>query len=188
VSVVPAVLLSGPPASGKTNLSHLVARQLRAAVIDQDVATGPLVSVVQQLVGVDDLDDERLAGLTREPRYRVVLDLAVDNLATGMPVVLVAPFTAERTDPAAWAATHGRLAAAGGAPLLVWLRLEPTEVLRRLRQRGATRDAAKLADEPAYLARLAATACRPPVVSHLGLDANLPPDTLAHAVLDAISA
>ena len=84
MSVLPAVLLSGPPASGKTNLSHLVARHLHAAVIDQDVATGPLVRVVQQLAGVDDLDDERLAGLTREPRYRVVLDLAVDNLATGM--------------------------------------------------------------------------------------------------------
>lgn len=187
MNVLPAVLLSGPPASGKTNLSHLVARQLRAAVIDQDVATGPLVSVVQQLVGVGDLDDERLAGLTREPRYRVVVDLAVDNLATGMPVVLVAPFTAERADPAAWAATHGRLAAAGGAPLLVWLRLEPTEVLRRVRERGASRDAAKLADEATYLARLA-TACQPPVVSHLALDANLPPDVLARAVLDAISA
>ena len=115
MSVLPAVLLSGPPASGKTNLSHLVARHLHAAVIDQDVATGPLVRVVQQLAGVDDLDDERLAGLTREPRYRVVLDLAVDNLASGMPVVLVAPFTAERTDPTAWAAAHGRLVAAGGS-------------------------------------------------------------------------
>ena len=87
--------------------------------------------------GVDDLDDPRLAGLTREPRYRVVLDLAIDNLAAGMPVVLVAPFTAERTDPAAWAAARDRLMAAGGTPLLVWLRLEPAEVLRRLRERDA---------------------------------------------------
>ena len=114
MSVLPAVLLSGPPASGKSTLSHLVARELRAAVIDQDVATAPLVSVVQRLVGADDLDDPRLAGLTREPRYRVVLDLAIDNLAAGMPVVLVAPFTAERVDPAAWAATRDRLTAAGG--------------------------------------------------------------------------
>ena len=182
MSVLPAVLLSGPPASGKTNLSHLVARQLRAAMIDQDVATGPLVCVVQQLAGVDDLDDERLAGLTREPRYRVVLDLAVVNLASGMPVVLVAPFTTERADPTAWGAAQGRLVAA------VWLRLEPTEVLRRLRERGATRDAAKLGDESAYLARLAVTACQPPVVSHLALDANLPLDALARAVLKAVSA
>jgi predicted kinase len=186
MSGIPTVLLSGAPASGKSTLSHLIARELRAAVIGQDIATGPLVSVVQQLVGVDDLDDPRLAGLTRGPRYQVVLDLAVDNLAAGMPVVLVAPFTAERADPAAWSATHDRLAAAGGAPLLVWLRLEPGEVLRRLRERGAARDAAKLVDEAAYLAGLATQACQPPVVPHLDLDATQPAATLARAVLDAI--
>jgi predicted kinase len=185
VSVLPAVLLSGPPASGKSTLSHLVARELRAAVIGQDVATGPLVSVVQQLVGIDDLDDERLAGLTRAPRYQVILDLAMDNLGAGMPVVLIAPFTAERADPAAWAATRDRLVAAGGAPLLVWLRLEPAEVLRRLRERDAPRDAAKLIDEASYLAKLA-TGCAPPEVPHLALDATRPPDVLTRAVLDAL--
>ena len=186
MSVLPAVLLSGPPASGKSTLSHVVARELRAAVIGQDVATGPLVRVVQRLIGVDDLDDPRLAALTREPRYRVVLDLAIDNLAAGVPVVLVAPFTAERTDPAAWAAVRDRLMAAGGTPMLVWLRLEPVEVLRRIRERDAPRDAAKLTDEAAYLARLA-TGCVPPDVPHLALDATLPPDVLARAVLDALS-
>ena len=185
MNVLPAVLLSGAPASGKSTLSHLVAQALRAAVIDQDVVTGPLVDVVARLAGVDDLDDPRLAGLTRVPRYRVVLDVAVDNLTAGMPVVVVAPFTAERSDPAAWSATHSRLTAAGGKPLLVWLRLSPDEVLHRLRERGAARDAAKLADETAYLAGLAVT-CAPPVVPHLALDATLPADVLAAAVLAAV--
>ena len=182
----PVVLLSGAPASGKSTLSHLVARELRAAVIDQDVATAPLVEVVQRLVGVDDLDDVRLAGLTRAARYRVVMDLAVDNLAAGTPVVLVAPFTAERAEPAAWAETRDRLVAAGGAPILVWLRLEPAEMLRRLRERAADRDAAKLADEVAYLSGAAATACQAPVVRHLALDATLHPAELVRAVLDAL--
>jgi hypothetical protein len=101
-------------------------------------------------------------------------------------VVLVAPFTAERSDAAAWAATRDRLVAAGGTPLLVWLRLEPAEVLRRLRERAADRDAAKLTDEAAYLSGPAATAGDPPVVPHLALDATLPPGELARAVLDAL--
>jgi predicted kinase len=186
VNALPAVLLSGAPASGKSTLSHLVARELRAAVIGQDVATAPLVRVVQRLVGIDDLDDPRLAALTRDARYRVVLDLAVDNLVAGVPVVLVAPFTAERADPAAWAATHDRLVEAGGAPMLVWLRLEPAEVLRRLRERAAGRDAAKLADEAAYLSGAAAMACQAPVVPHIALDGTLHPAELARAIRDAL--
>jgi hypothetical protein len=94
----------------------------------------------------------------------------------------------ERADPAAWAATRDRLVAAGGTPLLVWLRLEPADVLRRLRERAAPRDAAKLADEGAYLARAAATAGDQPVVPHLALDATRPPEVLARAVLEALPA
>jgi predicted kinase len=183
---LPVVLISGAPASGKSTLSHLVARELRAAVIDQDVATAPMVEVVQRLVGVDDLDDPRLAGLTRDARYRVVLDLAADNLAAGVPVVLVAPFTAERAEPAAWASTRARLTAAGGAPILVWLRLEPAEMLRRLRARAADRDAEKLADEAAYLSGAAMTACQAPIVPHLALDATMHPAELVRAVLGAL--
>jgi predicted kinase len=186
MTALPVVVLSGPPASGKSTLSHLVARDLRAAVIDQDIATGPLIEVVQRLVGVDDLDDPRLARLTRDARYRVVLDLAVDNLTAGIPVVLVAPFTAERAEPAAWAETHDRLVAAGGAPMLVWLRLEPAEMLRRLRERASDRDTAKLADEAAYLSGAAATACQAPVVAHLALDATLHPAELARTILHAL--
>lgn len=186
MTALPVVLLSGPPASGKSTVSHLVARELHAAIIDQDVATAPLVDVVQHLIGVDDLDDPRLAGLTRDARYRVVLDLAVDNLTAGIPLVLVAPFTAERTEPAAWLATRDRLVAAGGAPTLVWLRLEPDEMLRRLRARGADRDAAKLADESAYRSGAAALACQAPVVHHLALDATLHPAELARAVIDGL--
>ena len=101
----------------------MLAGRLGAALLDQDVATQPLVEVVQGLVGLDDLDDQRLAGLTRAARYEVLAALAVDNLAAGVPVVLVAPYTAERGDPQAWSDLNSRLRAAGGRPLLVWLSL-----------------------------------------------------------------
>lgn len=181
MTALPAVLLAGAPGTGKSTLSHHVARRLGAAVISQDVATGPLVDVVAGLSGVADLDDPRLAGLTRAARYRVVLDLAADNLAAGIPVVLVAPFTTERADPAAWAAARDQLITAGGQPLLVWLSLDPAERLRRLRIRGAARDAAKLADEGTLLA----AEC-PPAVEHLALDASHPPDELSRIVIDAV--
>jgi hypothetical protein len=128
--MVPAVLVSGPVASGKSTLGAALAVRLGAALLDQDVLTGPLTSVVGSLVGSDDLDDPALATPTRAARYESLLATAVDNLRVGRPVVAVAPFTAERADPEAWARVRDRLVAAGGSPLLVWLRIERDELLR----------------------------------------------------------
>ena len=183
---VPAVVLAGAPATGKSTVGRLLAHRLRAALVDQDVATGPLVAVVQRLVGVDDLDDGRLAGLTRQARYEVLAAVAVDNLGAGVPVVLVAPYTAERADPAVWDALAERLAAAGGRPQLAWLALEPAEIVRRLRARGADRDRAKLSDE-AYLGRLARLAA-PPAAPHLALPADRAPAELVELVVAALGA
>src|SRR6202011_4999936 len=117
-----AVLIGGPPATGKTTLGTALAPHLGAAVLDLDVATGPLVRVVSELIGVRDLDDPVLAGLTRAARYDTLLGLAAANLRAGRPVVLVAPFSTERAQPSAWVTTTQRLAT---EPTLVWLHLPP---------------------------------------------------------------
>src|SRR5712691_4835698 len=64
-----AVLIGGPPATGKSTLAAALAPHLGAALLDLDVATGPLTRVVSGLTGVRDMDDPVLAGLTREARY-----------------------------------------------------------------------------------------------------------------------
>jgi predicted kinase len=173
-----AVLISGPPATGKTTLAAALAPRLGAALLDLDVATGPLTRVVSGLIGVPDLDDPALAGLTRAARYDTLLDLAAANLRAGRPVVLVAPFTAERAQPSAWAAVAARLAA---VPALVWLHLPPAELVRRLTLRSLARDEAKLADPAAFLTGLD---LGPPAVPHLALDATRPLGPLVSAVLD----
>lgn len=167
-----ALLITGPPASGKSTLAAAVARRLRAALLDQDVVTGALTAVVGDLVGTHDLDDPVLAGPTRDARYEALLATAVDNLRIGTPVVLVAPFTLERRDSAAWRVVRERLAGAGGRPALVWLRLPADELVRRLRARGAERDRGKLADAAAFVGDHALL--RPPVVEHVAVDATAP--------------
>ncbi len=183
--VLPVVLLTGAPGTGKSTLGRLLAGRLRAALLDQDVATKPLVDVVRRLVDIDDLDDHRLVGLTRAARYEVLAALAIDNLSAGVPVVLVAPYTTERAHPPAWTHLRSRLVAAGGAPLLVWLSLEPAEIVRRLGERGAARDRAKLSDPSAYLDKVAELAAAP-VVPHLPVPADLPPALLVSRVLEAL--
>jgi len=163
------LLITGPPASGKSTLATAVATRLRAALLDQDVVTGALTAVIGDLVGTHDLDDPRLAAVTRDARYEAVLAVAEHNLRAGVPVVLVAPFTAERRDPAAWRVVRDRLTKAGGEPVLVWLRLPADELVRRLRTRDAARDQAKLADPDAFASD---PLLAPPAVEHLAVDAT----------------
>lgn len=163
------LLVTGAPATGKSTLAVALARRVAAALIDQDVATGALVEVIGSLIDVHDLDDPRLAALTRKARYDTILDLAEDNLRCGVAVVLVAPFTTERRQLAAWQELECRLSTAGGFVTLLWLQLPSEKILARMRARAAPRDSAKLRDEAALLARLD---LQPPVGPHLCLDAT----------------
>ncbi len=176
-----AILIGGPPATGKSTLATALAPHLAAAVLDLDVATGPLTRVVSELVGVHDLDDPVLAGLTRDARYDTLLGLADANLRAGRPVVLVAPFSTERAQPSAWAATTRRIAA---DPTMVWLHLPPEELIRRLTRRALARDKSKIRDPASFLTGLD---LGPPAIPHLPLDASKPTATLVQAVLTHLS-
>lgn len=166
----PAVVVSGAPASGKSVLGAAVARVLPAVLLDLDVVTGPLTALVARLLGAGgDLGDARVRTLARRARYDTLADAAVCNLRLGVSVVLVAPFTRERSDPRAWAELRDALAAAGGAPRLIWLRCPGSEVLRRMRARAAARDRATLADPQAFLS---GPGLLPPVVPHVAVDAT----------------
>jgi predicted kinase len=177
MSGLAAVLIGGPPATGKSTLALALAPHLEAAVLDLDTATAPLTRVVSELAGVHDLDDPVLAGLTRDARYDTLLALAEANLTAGRPVVLVAPFSAERARPSAWAATTQRIPARA---TMVWLHLPPGELIRRLTQRALARDENKIRDPASYLAGLD---LEPPAIPHLALDASQPTGTLVRSLL-----
>jgi predicted kinase len=185
VTELAAVLVGGPPATGKSTLAAALAPRLGAAVLDLDVATGPLVRVISGLIGVTDLDDPALAGPTRDARYETLLALADANLRAARPVILVAPFSAERAYPAAWAATTQRLTSAGPvSPVMVWLHLPPGELVRRLSSRALARDENKIRDPASFLAGLDLA---PPVIPHLALDATQPTATLVQSILDHLN-
>jgi predicted kinase len=165
-----AVLVGGAAGTGKSTLGAALAPRLGAALLDLDVATGPLTAVVSELVGRADLSDPLLAARTRGPRYDTLFALAQDNLRAGLPVVLVAPFTAERSADG-WSAVTERLTAYAGGLVLVWLRLPTDRLVERLARRGAARDADKVTRPDTFLAGVDDS---PPAVPHLGLDATRP--------------
>ena len=65
---------------------------------------------------------------------------------------------------------------------LVWLRISAGEVLRRVDQRGAGRDLAKLRGDWS-----AGLDLEPPAVPHLEVDALLSPAAMAEAVLSSLT-
>jgi predicted kinase len=176
-----AVLIAGPPASGKSTVAASLARTLGAALIDQDVATEPLVNVIGSLVNVDDIDDPRLATLTRAARYETITCLGEDNLRLGHGVLLVAPFTEERQDLEAWEELSHRLRQAGAVTVtMVWLYLSREELLHRMRARGAGRDAGKLTAAQRFIDQLH---LGPPVGPHIPIHAVGSVDQLVHRIV-----
>ena len=181
-----ALLIAGPPASGKSTVGASLAGTLGATLIDQDLATGPLLSVIGSLVNVDDIDDPRLVTLTRAGRYETITRLAEDNLRVGNTVLLVAPFTEERRNLHAWEELVDRLhRAAGGAVTMIWLYLSREELLQRMRDRGADRDAAKLSGEQRFIDQLD---LGPPVGPHIPIHALGSVDQIVRSILTQLRA
>ena len=178
-----AILIGGAPGTGKSTLAAALAPRLGAAVLDLDVATGPLTAVVCDLVGAVDLSDPRIARLTRTPRYETLYALAEDNLRAGISVILVAPFTTERSAEGRAGVTE-RLAGYVSPPVFVWLHLSDDEMVGRLARRNAVRDRAKTADPSEYLASIGRD---PPTGPHVALDGSQPVPALVERVLVHLS-
>jgi predicted kinase len=178
-----ALLVSGPAGSGKSTLAAALAAGSGAALLDLDVLTNPLVSVVAGLVGAGaDIEQPQLRALVRDARYVVLLDAAEAQIGVGLDVVVAAPFTAEVASADAWDTVRGRLLDAGaGEVSLVWLQASAALLVDRISRRAAPRDRAKLEQAQQFLGEL-----RPPAVPALAVDAALGLDDQVAAVLDAI--
>jgi len=134
-----AVVVAGTAGSGKSTLGRAIAEALRAPLVDLDSVTTPLL---------DELPPDALGGhwLTsphapaiRAGRYAALRATAADALSTTGRVVVVAPFTAELTGGAEWAALRAALSPA--QPHVIHVDGDPTVLASRRSARGASRDA-----------------------------------------------
>ena len=131
--------MAGPAGSGKSTLGRALAGATGAMVLDQDIATNPLMAQIALLVDAgNDLDHPALRGPIRQARYQCVIDVAVDNGRLGRDVVMIAPFTAECADQRAWAALTRQLAPA--RVRLIWVTVPPEVALSRRIRRNLSRD------------------------------------------------
>lgn len=132
-------VVAGPAGSGKSTLGRALAGITGAVVLDQDIATNPLMAQLALLTGAgDDLDHPALRGPVRQARYQCVIDVAVDNGRLGRDVVMIAPFTTECADRQAWLELTRQLAPA--QVRLIWVTVPPEVALARRIRRNLARD------------------------------------------------
>ena len=164
---MPAVyVVAGAAGSGKSTVGRALARRTGAVVLDQDILTNPLMAQIARSAGVTDHDFDHPALAdpgVRQARYQCLLDTGRDNVDIGRTVVLVAPFTREVADRAAW---HQLCFSFAPLPVtLLWVTTPPHVLRERRRRRGLPRDLA---------ADLTVDRVVPdPVVEHFAIDGTL---------------
>lgn len=166
-----ALVVAGSAGAGKSTFAGALAAHLGAAILDLDSMYAPLMPLLRP-----DVDPATL----RAVLYGGLCDAAAPSLAAGTSVLLVAPWTAERRDPGAWAVLAATLVGAGGTARLVWVSLDASTLLARLRDRGLDRDAAKLAAPGPWLDK--ARPDEPPAVDHIRVDGGRPAESEARRV------
>ncbi|RKR75191.1 AAA family ATPase [Frondihabitans australicus] len=166
-----AILVCGVPASGKTTFGRELARHLGYALLDLDTVTNPLFEYVggEFLVDVPTAEAPTRATVN-DVRYQCLFDTAAEIMSVGVSVVVIAPFTSERTFPAAWARVPVKLGVDDSDVTLAWVDTPKEEVVARMIKRGADRDLDKIERPDVFLTP---DVTRAPGVDHVRVDGLL---------------
>jgi sugar-phosphatase len=162
------VVVAGPAGAGKSTLGRALAIEMRAALLDLDDVTNPILDAVWP--GPGHWNDPEHRTVVRPARYSVLRAAAAAQVASGVDVVLVAPFTAELAGGDEWAALTAAVAPA--EPFVVWIDAPADVLTARIHERADVRDSGR-----------ESTAATTPAIPHLRVDGTASTTDLVGAVL-----
>ncbi|MGN1357486.1 MAG: AAA family ATPase [Succinivibrionaceae bacterium] len=148
------ILVTSPPACGKTFVSKAIAKSLDHIVyLDKDtliVLSHQIFKVAGQEVNrSSDFFEEHI----RNYEYYAVLDLAFEALQYENNVLINAPFTREIRDPEYVADLRAKLAKQDANLFIVWVETDPEVCHQRMIERASDRDLWKLSHWDEYISR-----------------------------------
>lgn len=154
------VLFAGHAGTGKTTLAKQALPRLSASTgrdfffLDKDTAYGAFSSHIMGLLTGDpaDRDSPTYLQQLRDQEYGGLLDITRENLALGLQVMLVGPFTREIMAGQFFRPQTLGLPAETICRI-AWIDLPSDEARRRIERRADPRDAWKLAHWDSYLQR-----------------------------------
>ena len=139
------ILVTSPPACGKTFISKQLARALNHVVyLDKDT----LIPLSKQIFAVAHQPYDRSSiffeKYIRDLEYRVVLDLAMEALEYDDIVLINAPFTREIRNLSYINTLRGELKKKGAELVVIWVDTKPEVCHQRMIDRASDRDMWKL--------------------------------------------
>ncbi|MCI5858743.1 MAG: ATP-binding protein [Blautia sp.] len=147
------ILVTSPPACGKTYISKALAARLEHVVyLDKDT----LITLSKQIFTVANQPYNRSSQFfednIRDYEYDCVVDLALEALDYEDKVLINAPFTREIRDMAYIENLEKKLAEKNATLVVVWVETSPEIVHKRMIERNSDRDTWKLEHWDEYIA------------------------------------
>ncbi|MGN0469922.1 MAG: AAA family ATPase, partial [Acutalibacteraceae bacterium] len=147
------ILVTSPPACGKTKLSKKLATELKHIVyLDKD----SLIPLSKQIFAVANQPYNRSSDFfekeIRDYEYVVIVDMALEALKYENTVLVNAPFTREIRDMNYINNLKAKLAEVGAKLSVVWIVTDPEVCHQRMIDRESDRDTWKLEHWDEYIA------------------------------------
>lgn len=148
------ILVTSPPACGKTYVSMKLAENLEHVVyLDKDT----LITLSKQIFLVANEEYNRSSDFfekyIRNEEYECVLQFAFEALKYEDLVLINAPFTREVRDIDYIHKLQGQLAELGAELCVIWVKTDPAICKKRMLERNSDRDTWKIEHWDEYISR-----------------------------------